>query len=310
MELSVIIPTYNRLWSLPKAVESCRGGALNVEIIVVDDGSDDGTWEWLMTQHDIVSFRQDNGGKDWAVNRAFAAAQGEYIRFLDSDDWLVADANDKQLQIARSSNADVVVAGYQVHAEDEAILRTNKWTQCDDFIAQQLGECDSSHYSAYLFRREFIKNSPHRPEYIPLDDRLFVIEVAMAKPVVAVMDGLALCHRHHSKGRLQFPKGMRAVASNLHHITLYKKCLRKLEETGELTLRRRKAACKVLWPLAHWTAYSHIDEACEVADWVYQLDPDFSPPEAGLLGRLYATLGFRTTEIILKLRRILFSPFR
>lgn len=310
MDISIIIPTYNRLWSLPKAVQSCRGGAHTVEIIVVDDGSNDGTWEWLQTQSDIVSIRQDNWGKCWAVNRGFAAAQGEYVRFLDSDDWLVAGANDKQLQIARLNNADVVVAGCQVFGEDETLLRTSDWVACDDFIAQQLGECDSSHYSAYLFRREFIKDIPHRPDFAWRDDRLFVIEVAMAKPTVAVMDGPALCHQHHSKGRLQFPEGMRAVATNLQHITLYRKCLKMLDETGELTLRRRKASCNILWPLAHWIAYTNLDEACEVAEWIYHLDSEFYPPEPGALGKLYASIGFRRTELILYLRRTLLSIFR
>ena len=60
-DLSIIIPTYNRLWALPKAVDSCFSEGCKVEIVVVDDGSTDGTWEWLQNRKDVVSIRQDQG---------------------------------------------------------------------------------------------------------------------------------------------------------------------------------------------------------------------------------------------------------
>ena len=117
MDVSIIIPTFNRLWCLPKAVASCRDSGVSTEIIVVDDGSSDGTWEWLQAQKDVVAFRQENWGKGWAVNAAFAMARGEYVRFLDSDDWLLPGANSRQLAVARAGNADVVVAGTDVYDE-------------------------------------------------------------------------------------------------------------------------------------------------------------------------------------------------
>ena len=119
VDVSVIIPTFNRLWGLPKAVDSCFSQGCNVEVIVVDDGSTDGTWEWLQTRKDVVSIRQENWGKDWAVVAGVAAARGEYIRFLDSDDWLEPQANGEQWALARETGADIVVAGYHDYYEDD-----------------------------------------------------------------------------------------------------------------------------------------------------------------------------------------------
>jgi glycosyltransferase involved in cell wall biosynthesis len=310
-EVSVIIPTYNRLWALPQAVESCRNAGGRTEIVVVDDGSTDGTWDWLLKQSDVIAIRQDNWGKDWAVNRGFAAARGEFIRFLDSDDWILPGANEKQMSIGRSQAVDVVVAGYSIYDERTKTEHVSSWTTCDDFIAQQLGECDSSHYSAYLFRKSFIQNIVHRQEFEFRDDRLFVIEVALCNPTVAIYDAApTIAHRHHDHGRLQFGQGLQAAVRNWQHLNIYKKSLAMLEERGELTPRRIRAAVNVLWPLTHWIAYTNLNDACEVARWIYQIDAKFVPPNNGLLGLLYRRIGFRRTEQILKIRRFGRRVFR
>lgn len=308
-DVSIIIPTYNRLWSLPQAIESCRDSACEVEILVVDDKSDDGTWEWLLDQPDVIALQGKGLGKPWAVNQAFRVSRGAYVRFLDSDDWLPGEATAAQVEIAERTGADLVVAGHDVYHGDKYI-RTKEWTNCDDFIAQQLGECDSSHYSAFLFRRGLLEDIPHRPDFALRDDRLLMLEVALKNPNVAVYDAPALCHRHHKKSRLQAVLGMRRVAQKLQHIRLYIYVLQRLQTRGALTMRRRGAAAKVLWPEAHGIAYTHPAEAAEVADWVFELNPDFTPPEPGFLGWLYRNAGFRWTERILRLRRLLLAPFR
>ena len=60
IDVSIVIPTYNRLWSLPNAVQSCLSSTANVEVIVVDNGSTDGTWDWLRQQPTVQSIRMDN----------------------------------------------------------------------------------------------------------------------------------------------------------------------------------------------------------------------------------------------------------
>jgi glycosyltransferase involved in cell wall biosynthesis len=309
-DISVIIPTFNRLWCLPQAIESCRNNKFKTEIIVVDDGSTDGTWDWLQTVADITPIKQPNWGKCWAVNVGLAHSKGEYVRFLDSDDWLNPSINDEQLIIARKAQSDLVVAGYQILNEKTNEIINKPWESCDDFIAQNLGECDSSHYSAFLFRKGFIKNIPHRPDYAFRDDRLFIIEVAIAIPNVSVCDKLAFVHRHHTKNRLQFPSGTRQIETNAQHLRIYKKASELLISNNKLTQRRKNAIAKSLWPLAHWIARTHINEACETVDWIYSLNPAFEPSEKGVLGTLYRKLGFKFTEKILALRRKIYAFFQ
>ncbi|HKY63186.1 MAG TPA: glycosyltransferase family A protein [bacterium] len=89
-DVTAVIPTYNRLEMLGEAVESVRRQSLPPrQLIVVDDGSTDGTWDWLQSQKGLIALRQDNRGPAAARNLGAAAAETEYLAFLDSDDlWL------------------------------------------------------------------------------------------------------------------------------------------------------------------------------------------------------------------------------
>ncbi len=300
-DISVVIPTYNRLWSLRQAVDSCRSESCNVEIIVVDDGSTDGTWEWLQAQPNLVAIRTENWGKDWAVQRAMDAARGDYVRFLDSDDWLTPHANRDQLDIARQTGADIVVAGYADHDDATGVQQVNEWVDCDDFIAQQLGEVWSSHYSAFLFRRDLVRDIPHRQDFALRDDRLFILEVAMRKPRLAVYRQPGFVHRRHGGERLQHTAGFKRDLGYWTYISIFRKVLAMLEAQGELTLRRKRAAIRVLWPNVRTFAKAYPAEAAEIVDWIYRLDPEFKPPVRPILTLAYKALGFATTERLLRL---------
>jgi glycosyltransferase involved in cell wall biosynthesis len=301
-DISIVIPTYNRLWSLPNAVQSCLDTAAKVEVIVVDNGSTDGTWQWLSQQPGVRAIRMANWGKDWAIVEALKVAKGDYVRFLDSDDWLAEGANDGQLRLARDSAADVVVAGYQDSDDDSGNLHLNNWESCDDFIAQQLGEGFSSHYSAFLFRRGFVAGIPHRQDFAYIDDRMFMIEIALRKPRIAVYGQPAFIHRRHTRGRLQFPDGVVKTVRTWQKIMVYRKALAMLAESGELTPRRKRAGLGYLWSAMRDLARTHPADAAEVYDWIYELDPGFSPPIRRSLALAYRLLGFRRAERLVNLR--------
>jgi glycosyltransferase involved in cell wall biosynthesis len=92
--VSVMIPVYNGEAYLGEAIDSVlQQNYRPVEIIVVDDGSDDATGEVARRYGDAVRYtKQDRGGNGAARNRAVALATGELFTFLDADDRLVPDA--------------------------------------------------------------------------------------------------------------------------------------------------------------------------------------------------------------------------
>jgi glycosyltransferase involved in cell wall biosynthesis len=87
-DVSVVIPTYNRSASLRRALGSVYAQTLSPdEVIVVDDGSTDDTPAWVESDYSGVKYlRQPHSGVSAARNRGIAAATGEWIAFLDSDD--------------------------------------------------------------------------------------------------------------------------------------------------------------------------------------------------------------------------------
>jgi glycosyltransferase involved in cell wall biosynthesis len=102
MKVSVVIPTYNRKHLICYALDSVLEQTFSdYEIIVVDDGSTDGTAELLETRYGnrIICLRQNNQGFGAARNHGVDAAKGEYIAFLDSDDLWYRNKLEKQVAI-------------------------------------------------------------------------------------------------------------------------------------------------------------------------------------------------------------------
>jgi glycosyltransferase involved in cell wall biosynthesis len=118
--VSVVIPTYNRADVLPRAVQSVLNQTIrDLELIVVDDGSSDGTEKVILDfrEHDgrIRSIRHEkNRGGNTARNTGLQNARGRYIAFLDSDDEWFPENLEKQLHIFETtacSNPGLVYGG-------------------------------------------------------------------------------------------------------------------------------------------------------------------------------------------------------
>lgn len=109
--VSVVIPTYNRLTSLPRALESVlRQTFEDIEAIVVDDCSTDGTWEYLQSVRDprlkIIRHAVNRGGSA-ARNSGIKAARAPLIAFQDSDDeWLVTKLATQIEEYRRASSPE------------------------------------------------------------------------------------------------------------------------------------------------------------------------------------------------------------
>ena len=123
--VSVVVPVLDGGAMLSSAIASVEGQVLppgvDVEVIVVDDGSVDGAPAHLTAQgHDVTILSQDNAGPSAARNVGLAAAQGDLVAFIDADDRWPDDKLSGQLAHLRRSGADISIGHQRIHIHGDA----------------------------------------------------------------------------------------------------------------------------------------------------------------------------------------------
>lgn len=116
--ISIIIPIYNVSQYLNECIQSVVNQSYkDFECVLIDDGSSDGCEmicdQWAQKDSRIKVIHQSNQGVSKARNRGIAEAQGEYITFIDSDDWIDPNYLNELFQPIEKYNVDLVVCGLQ-----------------------------------------------------------------------------------------------------------------------------------------------------------------------------------------------------
>ncbi|MCB2359028.1 glycosyltransferase [Clostridium estertheticum] len=124
VDVSIIIPVYNVEEFLPKCLDSVINQTIdNKEIIVINDGSTDNCYEIIKEYKkkfpELVIINQRNSGISETRNAGLKAARGEYIAFVDSDDFVELDMFDKMYKAATSANVDIVICNYILYKEGQ-----------------------------------------------------------------------------------------------------------------------------------------------------------------------------------------------
>lgn len=200
MYLSIIIPIYN----CSKSIETCIVGALsqfinNCEIICVDDGSTDNSAEivedFARKDSRIQLIRQNNQGPGAARNVGIKEAKGEYIAFMDADDYYPSkDVLSRLYATAKANNA--LICGGSLMTRDGDII-TKTFSDClSGNVFEKDGWIDFSDYQydyafyRFIYRREFlIKNDLRFPNYRRYQDPPFMLQAfAKAGKFYAIRD--------------------------------------------------------------------------------------------------------------------------
>lgn len=136
VKLSVIIPVYNMEKYLHRCLDSVIAGNFDdMEILIIDDGSTD-TSSAICNEYEkcdgrIKVFHKQNSGLSDARNMGISEAVGEYLLFVDSDDWINPELYSNVVQKSKYENRDIVVFGYDMIDEDG--------NSCNiDFLVQEI----------------------------------------------------------------------------------------------------------------------------------------------------------------------------
>jgi GT2 family glycosyltransferase len=204
MLFSVVIPTYNRLKYLPETLASVRAQRFSdFETIVVDDGSTDGTRDYLATLGSGVRVvLQNNLGPGAARNAGVAAARGQYIAFLDSDDlWFPWTLEVIATIAAQSSPA--VIAGSFVPFHDESELTPVRESAVvagtfQDYLSSASDAISVGGCAAIVARSAFLESGGFFTRKINAEDHDLVLRLGVAPGFAAVRQPVTVGWRRHT----------------------------------------------------------------------------------------------------------------
>ena len=247
--VSVVIPTYNRASLLIRAIESVFSQSYkNFEIIVVDDASTDNTREVVSKFLDdprVVYIRNEkNMGVSASRNRGIRYGRGEFVAFLDSDDYWLRDKLRKQVEIIMSDDdVGMVYTGERFIDEEGRIIR-DEIPKYSGFVYHVLLSKNFISPSSTLLRKEvFEKVGFFREDMNYREDYEFFLRVAKNYKIAYVKDILTIRYMH-TKGRLSDDISCR-IMSIYKIMDLYKEDFdknrrsksRQLYELGKLYTR-------------------------------------------------------------------------
>lgn len=232
--VSVIIPCYNAEKWIAEAIDSCLAQTYpRVEVVVVDDGSTDRSMEIIAGYGDkVISRTGPNMGGNHARNLGFGLSSGDYIQYLDADDYLLPEKLERQVALLEEHAADVVYGDwrYKYHQADgsEAFGDIHVSGPKADLLQAVLIDRWVAPV-ALLFTRESVVQSGGWDESLrAAQDRDFLISVLINGAKAVYSPGCYSIYRRH---------GSHTVSTSNHAVWIASHW--QLMEKAEANLRRR-----------------------------------------------------------------------
>lgn len=178
--VSVLVPVYNVVDTLEKCVDSILSQTYkNIEIVLVNDGSTDGSGELCDKLHEehpaIRVVHKINEGLGPTRNRGVQESTGEYIYHCDSDDWLEPNLVESCIEMLESNNAEMVIFGYNLLTQDSKGFHLYDKSYANDCVLNSKEEVRNffvhNYYNYFLVNS--LCNKFWRRSFI-VDNQLFV----------------------------------------------------------------------------------------------------------------------------------------
>ena len=197
VKVSIIVPVYNTGKYLNKCIDSLIGQSLkDIEIILINDGSPDNSDEIIKGYKDkrIKYIKKDNEGIGKTRNLGIRKSTGEYLMFIDSDDYIDKDCALKMYEKAINSNCDLVMSNYYNDKNGKienvhflSFEDTNVLDNPEIFMNINLGPCNKIYKRELLFDNDIFFEEKLKYEDVP-----FVIKALLnAKKIGKIDDCLS-----------------------------------------------------------------------------------------------------------------------
>lgn len=252
--VSAIVPVYNCESYLGRCLDSLLQQLYkNLEIIVVDDGSKDKSGliadEYALKDSRIKVFHVTNGGVSNARNMGLEHASGDYIMFVDSDDWMLEGSVMKMVKKLEDEDADVVIFSLKeiFRGTKTEIIRSgyrqDKWGLINDYINNPWVSCWGAIYKISLFKDNKIS---YPTDIAYWEDFLVMILVLVNASKIVVSEEPVYMYFRDNEGSATHQKTMRNSRDEMtvyNRVIDYYRSKQALQECEEaLTWRLLKAA--------------------------------------------------------------------
>ena len=221
IKYSIVVPVYNSEKFIRDCINSAlKQGVPDFEVIVIDDGSSDSSWE-IITQfrrnyERVVAIRKKNEGVALARNKALDYVRGEYVLFLDSDDLMADDLLEVVDKYIREDSIDILEFSYNYIDQNGNIfggktLEENYVRSNDHCLTLFLrGENSKSFCWNKVFRVEVIRELRFR-YFSYSEDYLFNIEAFMKATSVRTISNPLYYYRSHPESAVNIPFNERKI---------------------------------------------------------------------------------------------------
>lgn len=231
--VSVIIPVYNAAPYLSECLQSIQKQTLQeIEILCVNDGSSDDSLkilkEFQANDSRIIVLDQENQGVAFARNRAIASATGEFIAFLDADDWLPDEKVYEDLYYAAIKNDVLLCGGSFMERNLDGSLITSWKGSAEKFVFAEDGRWSFRQYQydlgfyRFIFNRRFVvQEKIFFPILIAFEDPVFFVQVMHKAESFYALKRVTYCYRkgHHSY-ELRFRQAEDLLTGIIYNIKL------------------------------------------------------------------------------------------
>ncbi len=307
--VSIVIPAFNaERWIEETLLSATQQRGVAVEVIVVDDGSTDGTEARVRAHATPVRYvKTHNRGVSAARATGTRLAEGKYIKYLDADDLLTPGSVQRQYALAEQSGADVVYGNWQRLEESshgwaptEIIARTWQDVSSDPEIAFFTNMWAPT--AAYLWSREFVLDR-HPGWHIGLpviQDARFALDAARAGAAFLHAPHVEVLYRTHRVGSVSTTSQLAFLRDAQRNGLELEQLWRK---RGPLSAERKGALLEVFGWIAR-TAFP-LDRALCRESWAHLqgLEPGYIPGGGTGFRALTRLAGYETAESIGQLLR-------
>lgn len=206
--VSIIVPIYNVEKYLSQCLESIINQTYkNIEILLINDGSTDNSYEicsqYAKQDNRINLINKENGGSASAKNYGLKIAKGDYIGFVDSDDFINLNMIEYMVQTIKSSETDIIQCDFismykDTRINDNTVLKENT-ISAEGFLKLFLKEWKSSLFWNKLFKKEVIEGV-YFNEGRCIDDEFFTYKCVINSKSIAISNKQIYNYRMRKSG--------------------------------------------------------------------------------------------------------------